>query len=114
GAAMSMPATGNHTSESIATGGSSITTINYYGTNYAQSYAPNTQHTDPEAVASGVSSITGPMSTFMASPTVEELAGDTSDRLFQLIAGNSSLITQESAAGAVVAYDKLPCYLENE
>nr|AGJ03164.2 polyprotein [Pigeon picornavirus B] len=114
GAAMSMPATGNHTSESIATGGSSITTINYYGTNYAQSYAPNTQHTDPEAVASGVSSITGPMSTFMASPTVEELAGDTSDRLFQIIAGNSSLITQESAAGAVVAYGKLPCYLENE
>nr|QDY92321.1 polyprotein [Red-necked stint Picornavirus B-like] len=102
--------TGNHTNATQA--GGNVTTINYYGTNYTAANNPTQQHLDPTAIGSGVGNALEPLGTFIASPTVEQLNGDMSDRILTMIAGNSALITQESAAGAVVAYGAEPAYLE--
>nr|QDY92329.1 polyprotein [Sharp-tailed sandpiper Picornavirus B-like] len=102
--------TGNHTT--AANAGGNMTTINYYGTNYTLANNPSQQHMDPTAIGSGIAGALEPMNNFIASPTVEELAGDQSDRLMMIMAGNSSLITQEAAAGAVAAYGCTPSYLE--
>nr|AXF38656.1 MAG: polyprotein [Avocet picornavirus B] len=102
--------TGNHSTNTTA--GGAVTTINYYGANYNYANNPMAQSIDPTAVASGVAGIAGVPTNFIASPTMEALAGDTSDRIMALIAGNSSIVTQEAAKGAVVAYGKEPTYLE--
>nr|QIS87936.1 MAG: polyprotein [Wendell virus] len=102
--------TGNHTSRVNA--GGNVTVVNYYGQNYNAANNPMSQTVDPEAVGSGVTSAVGAASNFIASPTVEEISGDSSDRIVQIIMGNSTLITQEAAAGAIVAWGQTPVYLE--
>uniref|UniRef100_A0AAU7PJ66 Genome polyprotein n=1 Tax=Duck sapelovirus TaxID=3163392 RepID=A0AAU7PJ66_9PICO len=102
--------TGNspNITSATATGGSHITTVNYYGAQYAQAYNPSSQSMDPaqftEPMASLTSAATGiPM---LQNPSAEECGY--SDRVMQLTSGNSTLITQEAAAGALIAYGRWP------
>lgn len=102
----------NVTSANVS-GGSSFTTINYYGAQYAQAYNPSNQAMDPaqftEPMGSLTSAATGiPM---LQNPSVEECGY--SDRVMQLTSGNSTIITQEAAAGAVVAYGRWPGDYDN-
>lgn len=91
-----------------ASGGSSITTINYYGAAYAQAYNPSQQQMDPSQFTEPIADIAGAATQvpMLQSPSAEECGY--SDRIMQLTAGNSTLITQEAAAGAVIGYGVYP------
>nr|QUS52757.1 polyprotein [Mute swan feces associated sapelovirus 3] len=98
------------TTSNSAEQGSSIVTnyINYYGQEYCMANNPSQQTMDPGQFTQPLTSLASGFSPLPAlnSPSVE--ACGYSDRLMELVAGNSSIITQEAASGAVVAYGRWP------
>nr|AXF38654.1 MAG: polyprotein [Avocet picornavirus B] len=101
--------TGNHPNQ-ISAGGN-VVNVNYYGQNYAAANNPTMQSISPESIGSAATGLSNAIMPFVNAPTVEALAGDMSDRLMQMVSGNSCLITQESAAGAVIGWGVLPSYI---
>lgn len=91
-----------------ATGGSNVTTINYYGAQYAQAYNPSNQAMDPSQFTEPMTSLTSAATgiPMLQNPSAE--ASGWSDRVMQLTSGNSTLITQEAAAGAIIGYGRWP------
>lgn len=95
-----------------ATGHSQIT-FNVYGSNYA-----NPTSTSSQAQGFGGDKMIGAavdalkvFKPVLKAPDVEE--NGYSDRLFQVIAGNTGVTTQEAAAGAMVAYGEYPKYFDH-
>nr|QUS52753.1 polyprotein [Mute swan feces associated sapelovirus 1] len=91
-----------------ATGGSNVTTINYYGAQYAQAYNPSNQAMDPSQFTEPLNGLTSAATgiPMLQNPSAEECGY--SDRIMQLTSGNSTIITQEAAAGAVIGYGTWP------
>nr|QZZ70141.1 polyprotein [Guinea fowl picornavirus] len=90
-----------------------INYVNYYGAEYSAAGANPTQNLDPAAFTDPVTDLaSSALKPDLMSPSAE--ACGYSDRLLMLTAGNSCMITQESAAGAVVAYGRAPSYSTNE
>ncbi|ACG63545.1 polyprotein [simian sapelovirus 2] len=101
--------TGNKpTSGYIYGQGNTINNINYYGSDHSQAYNPSQQSMDPEKFTKPATEIVGTLAgPTLKSPNVEE-AGY-SDRIQQLVSGNSCITSQE-AAKAIVAYGMYPSY----
>ncbi|AEP16571.1 polyprotein [Quail picornavirus QPV1/HUN/2010] len=96
-----------------ASGGSTVNYINYYGAEYANAANAPTQNLDPAAFTDPVTELAS--SSFvpdLQSPSAEQCGY--SDRILMVTAGNSCMITQEAASGAVVAYGRTPEYSPNQ
>nr|QUS52755.1 polyprotein [Mute swan feces associated sapelovirus 2] len=102
---------GNTTTSTMA--GGNVTNINYYGSQYTQPYQPTLQTMDPSKFTEPIAEVASHASPIPAlqSPSAERCGY--SDRVMQLTAGNATLITQESAAGAVISYGQWPTYADS-
>nr|QXO14868.1 MAG: polyprotein [Anativirus sp.] len=96
-----------------ASGGSTVNYINYYGTDYANANNNPAQNLDPASFTEPITDIaSSTMVPDLQCPSAEQCGY--SDRIMMITAGNSSMITQEAACGAVVAYGVTPSYSENQ
>nr|AVM87456.1 polyprotein [Guangxi changeable lizard picornavirus 2] len=95
----------------IGNGNTTSQTFNFYGSEYAIGYNPSQQTMDPDKftkpLAETAQAALG-QGAKLDSPSVE--ACGYSDRLMQIVAGNTCITTQEAAATAVVAYGEWPSY----